>query len=264
MNYPLRDALIDFLTGRRDADSVVRELSSLEQNYPKPFFYALMNLMGSHDRPRILNVLAGNDGNDIPRDQRAHHQLSAEERMVGALREQLMLRFIFSVPGMPCIYYGDEVGMEGCADPFCRRTYPWGHEDENMLTRYKAMIAMRREHAVLRTGECSFIAPCGDVLGVIRTIQNGRDAFGKKADNALAVTLINRSAPGCGRLPDGGRRRRRKDAEDRFRRDPDRSGGRVQHKAFGASRRHAVCGGMTIFRRSGQNAASFTQVISYT
>ena len=194
MNYPLRDALIDFLTGRRDANSVVRELSSLAQNYPKPFFYALMNLMGSHDRPRILNVLAGNDGNDIPRDQRAHHQLSAEERMVGALREQLMLRFIFSVPGMPCIYYGDEVGMEGCADPFCRRTYPWGHEDENMLTRYKAMIAMRREHAVLRTGECSFIAPCGDVLGVIRTIQNGRDAFGKKADNALAVTLINRSA----------------------------------------------------------------------
>ena len=194
MNYPLRDALIDFLTGRRDANSVTKELSSLAQNYPKPFFYALMNLMGSHDRPRILNVLAGNDGNDIPRDQRAHHQLSAEERMVGALREQLMLRFIFSVPGMPCIYYGDEAGMEGCADPFCRRTYPWGHEDENMLTRYKAMIAMRREHAVLQTGECAFIAPCGDVLGVIRTIQNERDAFGKKADNALAVTLINRSA----------------------------------------------------------------------
>lgn len=64
-----------------------------------------------------------------------------------------------------------------------------------MLTRYKAMIAMRREHAVLRTGECSFIAPCGDVLGVIQhnSKRTGCD-FGKKADNALAVTLHNRSA----------------------------------------------------------------------
>ena len=114
--------------------------------------------------------------------------------MLGALREQLMLRFIFSVPGMPCIYYGDEAGMEGCADPFCRRTYPWGHEDTDMLARYQAMIAMRREHTVLRTGECAFIAPCDDVLGVVRTIRDGKDAFGKKAENAFAITLINRSA----------------------------------------------------------------------
>ncbi|MFR1591931.1 MAG: alpha-amylase family glycosyl hydrolase [Christensenellales bacterium] len=194
MNYPLRDALIAFLTGQKDASAVARELSSLAQNYPKPFLYALMNLMGSHDRPRILNVLAGNDGSDIPRDQRAHHRLSPEERMIGALREQLMLRFIFSVPGMPCIYYGDEAGMEGCADPFCRRTYPWGHEDAQVLARYQAMTAMRNAHPVLRTGECVYLAPCADVLGVIRKNESGRDAFGSQAENACAVTLINRSA----------------------------------------------------------------------
>ena len=153
-----------------------------------------MNLMGSHDRPRILNVLAGNDGSDIPRSQRADHRLSQEERMIGALREQLMLRFVFSVPGMPCIYYGDEAGVEGCADPFCRRTYPWGREDQDMLARYKAMAAMRNGHPVLKTGECAYIAPCSAVLGVIRKNENGTDAFGKKAENACAVTLINRSA----------------------------------------------------------------------
>ena len=60
-----------------------------------------------------------------------------------------MLRFVFSVPGMPCIYYGDEAGVEGCADPFCRRTYPWGREDQDMLARYKAMTAMRNGHPVL-------------------------------------------------------------------------------------------------------------------
>ena len=74
---------------------------------------------------------------------------------------------------MPCIYYGDEAGMEGCADPFCRRPYPWGHEDAQMLARYQAMTAMRNAHPVLRTGECVYLAPCADVLGVIRKNENG-------------------------------------------------------------------------------------------
>ena len=194
MNYPLRDELIAFLMSRKSAGAVARVLTSIMQNYPKPFLYALMNLMGSHDRPRILNVLAGNDGNDIPRDKRAEHKLSQEERMIGVLRQRMMLRMMMSVPGMPCVYYADEAGMEGCADPFCRRTYPWGDEDKQLLTYYRGMIAMRNSNAVLRTGECRFIAPSDSVLGVIRTITGGVDALGRKAKDACAVTLINRSA----------------------------------------------------------------------
>ena len=194
MNYPLREELIAFLMGRKNAGAVEKELSALNQNYPKPFLYALMNMMGSHDRPRIINVLAGNDGNDIPRDKRAHHQLSQEERMIGILRERMMLRMMISVPGMPCVYYADEAGMEGCADPFCRRTYPWGNEDKQLLAYYRGMIAMRKANPVLRTGECRYIAPCDDVLGVIRTITEGKDALGRKAKDACSVTLINRSA----------------------------------------------------------------------
>ncbi|MBR5560484.1 MAG: glycoside hydrolase family 13 protein [Clostridia bacterium] len=194
MNYPLREALVAFLMGRKNAGAVQRELSALGQNYPKPFLYSLMNLMGSHDRPRILNVLAGNDGNDISRDKRAEHMLSQEERMIGTLRQRMMLRVMMSVPGMPCIYYADEAGMEGCADPFCRRTYPWGEEDKQLLSYYRGMIAMRNKNTVLRTGECRYIAPCDDVLGVIRYIDGGVDALGRKAEDACAVTLINRSS----------------------------------------------------------------------
>ena len=194
MNYPLREALIDFLMGRKNAGTVVAGLNAIQQNYPKQFLYSLMNLMGSHDRPRILNVLAGNDGNDIPRDKRAAHELSQEERMIGVLRERMMLRMIVSVPGMPCVYYADEAGMEGCADPFCRRTYPWGNEDKQLLAYYRGMIAMRNSNQVLRTGECRYIAPCNAVLGVIRSIEGGSDALGGKAEDACAVTLINRSS----------------------------------------------------------------------
>lgn len=196
MNYPLRDALIDFLLGRKTSHAVVRDLSALLQNYPKPFLYALMNLMGSHDRPRILNVLAGNDGNNIPRAERAAHSLTQEERMIGTLRERMMLRAVVSVPGMPCVYYADEAGLEGCADPFCRRTYPWGREDEKLVAYYRRMIALRRAHPVLRTGECRYVAPCSDVLGIVRTIEGGKDALGNPAQDACAVTFINRSAQG--------------------------------------------------------------------
>ena len=114
--------------------------------------------------------------------------------MIGTLRQRMMLRVMMSVPGMPCVYYADEAGMEGCADPFCRRTYPWGDEDKQLLSYYRGMIAMRNKNMVLRTGECRFIAPCDDVLGVIRYIDGGADALGRKAADACAVTLINRSS----------------------------------------------------------------------
>ena len=180
MNYPLRDALIAFLMAQKDAAAVAKELSSLAQNYPKPFLYALMNLMGSHDRPRILNVLAGNDGSDIPRSQRADHRLSQEERMIGALREQLMLRFMFSVPGMPCIYYGDEAGVEGCADPFCRRTYPWGREDKELINFHREIIRIHRQNKEFKTGSLKCL-----------TLDYNFLAYGRFTKNNHSVVLIN-------------------------------------------------------------------------
>ncbi|MCR4708296.1 MAG: glycoside hydrolase family 13 protein [Clostridiales bacterium] len=194
MNYPLREGLIDFLMSRKSAKATVRALSSLLSNYPAPFLYSLMNLLGSHDRPRILNVLAGCDGNDLPRSERAAVTLTQEERMMGTLREHLMLRFLLSMPGIPCIFYGDEAGLEGCADPYCRRTYPWGHEDAGMLSYYRKLIRLRRENPVLMTGDCRIFSPCEDVLAVRRAIEDGRDVFGKQQKDAVAITMINRAA----------------------------------------------------------------------
>ena len=180
MNYPLRDALIAFLMAQKDAAAVAKELSSLAQNYPKPFLYALMNLMGSHDRPRILNVLAGNDGSDISRSQRADHRLSQEERMIGALREQLMLRFVFSVPGMPCIYYGDEAGMQGFEDPFNRRTYPWGRENAELVQYFQQLGALRKSHEALQSGTIVYHAAQGRAL-----------AFSRRTEHDHCLTAVN-------------------------------------------------------------------------
>ena len=192
-NYPLREALIRFLLFQTDAGHTVRTLMTLQQNYPPVVFYSLMNMLGTHDRPRILNILAGCDWNEPPAPEEGLKQLSTEERMVGLLRERLMLRYILSLPGMPCVYYGDETAMAGAHDPFCRGTFPWGHEDLSMQAFYRHMISMRHAHPVLRTGTCRFLSPAEDVLAVCRDIRNGSDAFGDPLPDAFSVTCINRS-----------------------------------------------------------------------
>ncbi|MCL2545322.1 MAG: glycoside hydrolase family 13 protein [Clostridia bacterium] len=211
MNYPLREALIDFLLGRTDAAAVKRRLDALAENYPKPFFYSLMNLLGSHDRARILNVLAGCEGESLPREQRRALTLSAEQRAVGQRRTRLMLRLIAALPGMPCVYYGDEAGMEGANDPYCRAAYPWGREDEGQLDFFRAELVRRRQMPVLTRGECLLLAPCPDVLVALRYFRDGKDAFGENVqctvynvqmENAVALCAINRAdAPREVRLP---------------------------------------------------------------
>ena len=193
MNYPLRDALIDFLLSKADAMQIYRKLTSMLENYPKPFLYSLMNLLGSHDRARIVNVLCSRGGEELPRSARATLHLTQQQLTLGMRRTRLMLRFIASMPGMTCVYYGDEALVQGCADPFCRGTYPWGREDASQLAFFKNILRTRLETPVLLTGECRLLAPCPDVLGVIRTIENGVDALGEAAENGIALTLINRS-----------------------------------------------------------------------
>lgn len=194
MNYPLREALIAFLRGEKTALQASRVVESLRENYPKPFFYSLMNLLGSHDRARIIDVLSDPSVETLPREKRSDHQLTSEQRETGILRTRMMLRLIACLPGMPCIYYGDEAGMTGAGDPLCRAAYPWGREDASQLAFFKEMLRLRAAHPVLRTGEMRMLAPCADVLGVLRTAHGGRDAFGRSVREEAAVCLINRSA----------------------------------------------------------------------
>ena len=62
MNYPLRTAILDFVPERSNADALVRLVRHQAEVYPAPFRYSLMNLLGSHDRARVLNVLVGKEG----------------------------------------------------------------------------------------------------------------------------------------------------------------------------------------------------------
>jgi 4-alpha-glucanotransferase len=193
MNYPLRDALLGFMTGEITALQFTRRAGHLQEAYPKEFFYSLMNLIGSHDRPRAINALSGAGDQSPPREKRSAKKLTAAQYALGVRRLTALWRFLTALPGMPCLYYGDEAGNQGMADPFCRGTYPWGREDKELLEDVARAIRRRNETPALKTGECKFIAAGEDVAVVLRRIQGGRDAFGNPAPDGSVLAALNRA-----------------------------------------------------------------------
>jgi len=168
MNYPLRNAILAFFQGGRGED-FVSAMETIRENYPSFAFYSAMNSLGTHDTPRILTLLgAGGDFRDQSREWRANFRLSPRQRRRGKdlLRAASLLLFCF--PGSPTVYYGDEAGMEGFEDPFNRQTYPWGHEDRELIDWFRALGALRRDHPALGDGDIRYVAGRGPVLAFTR------------------------------------------------------------------------------------------------
>ena len=168
MNYPLRNAILSFFQGGRGED-FVEAMETIRENYPPFAFYSAMNSLGTHDTPRILTLLgAGGEYKDQSREWRANFRLSPKQRRRGKdlLRAASLLLFCF--PGSPTVYYGDEAGMEGFEDPFNRQTYPWGHEDRELIDWFRALGALRRDHPALGDGDIRYVAGKGPVLAFTR------------------------------------------------------------------------------------------------
>lgn len=153
MNYPLRTALLRFLQSG-DGEGFGSSLMTLLENYPRPTRSVLMNLLSSHDVPRAITALGGVPMEQNGREwQREHNTLTVAQYYRGRQLFMLGTMACFALPGCPCIYYGDEAGLVGYADPFNRGTYPWGKEDTGLRECIRQLCRMRREHPALREGE---------------------------------------------------------------------------------------------------------------
>ena len=193
MNYPLREAVLDFMRCRINARDFVRQVESMRENQPKQFFYSQMNLLGSHDRPRALAVLADVGNMEPERKYRYPIELEKKDYERGKRRLIAAWNLICALPGMPCIYYGDEAGLYAMSDPYCRGTYPWGREDQELLEAFRACDKRRMKSHALRTGDMHLSAIGEDVVLVERSIRGGKDVFGKAAANEIRAVAVNRS-----------------------------------------------------------------------
>ncbi|UOR10862.1 glycoside hydrolase family 13 protein [Halobacillus amylolyticus] len=183
MNYPLRELMLGFIKGEVDAYYIHRRLLTLSEHYPAQYFYSLMNMLSSHDVERVKTLLQG----FLPKEG------IDQEKTVKSQLKSLSL-WLYTFPGIPSLYYGDEAGLTGGEDPDNRKPYPWGREDQELVSWYKTLGGLRANYPSLRTGSWVPHAPHEDVYGFERLIENEVDQFGEYAMDEHMIYLINRNA----------------------------------------------------------------------
>ncbi len=182
MNYPLRRAILSFLAGNGDAFSFNEQLQRQREHYPKPFYDAQLNLISSHDEVRAITFLSGAPERDaVTREQQAAFSPDAAAAARGRALFLCATALQMLLPGVPCLYYGDEAGLTGMNDPFNRTPYPWGHEDTALLESVRALTRLRRDSEALRRGYLRMGAVDADVFCVVRY-----------TDTDVVIGLVNR------------------------------------------------------------------------
>jgi len=180
MNYEVTKPILAFFSGKHLDFRVLHQQSNYRgiqetigahefadridhnlQLYGHDITYAQLNLLDSHDTPRFLSCASG--------DKKAL---------------ELAWLFLFSYPGAPCVYYGDEIGMDGEHDPGCRKSFPWEESkwDQNLLSYVKEVIALRKQNPALRRGDFNRLWSA-----------EGTYAFSRSFEGNTFITALNAS-----------------------------------------------------------------------
>jgi cyclomaltodextrinase len=184
MNYKLSFAVGDLFLNKGDAAAADVELKVLMQNYPKEALYALMNIVDSHDTVRAIYKLGGG------KESVAQATLKDFNYEQGKERLKLAAAFLMGYPGAPTIYYGDEAGVYGSADPDCRKTYPWGNEDQELLAYYKKVIKVRNDNKKLFAyGDVFTLKAEGDIYVYGRSWGDEDAVVAMNRGDAMEITL---------------------------------------------------------------------------
>lgn len=211
MNYPFRDAILGYLTGASTEDMMEIILSVLE-NYPPQVVRLLMNHIGTHDTERAITALAGEPMNNRGRDWQWFAKMTKEQWKVGLKKMRLASLMQYTLPGVPCVYYGDEAGVEGYKDPFNRTGYPWGNENKELIAWYEQLGKIRAAHPAFKEGEfipvvasyglMAYIRRCKeeDILVILNATEEQKDFWLWDAFSG-AETLLGREENGTVDLP---------------------------------------------------------------
>ncbi|MDR0883441.1 MAG: glycoside hydrolase family 13 protein [Oscillospiraceae bacterium] len=163
MNYPLADAILAYVRGG-DAAQLAETLETLREHYPPRALHLAMNHIGTHDTQRVLTLLG-----DAPLDDRQALPLSPEALDLARRRLKLASVLQYVLPGIPCVYYGDEAGMQGGRDPFNRGCFPWGDEDAELVAHYRDLGKLRRTLPLFKDAPCQILHAAESLLVLERT-----------------------------------------------------------------------------------------------
>ena len=182
MNYPFRTAILDFVRGgdaRAAADAVLRVC----EHYPAPALRLLMNFVSTHDTVRAITAIAGESCEGKDRYWQSGRRLSEEQYEYGRRKLVLAYALAYTLPGMPCVYYGDEIGMQGYKDPFNRAFFDWHSKERRIRPVLQKLAALRKRCAAFKEGALRVTRAEGGILQFVR--EGGGEA---------AEICINRNA----------------------------------------------------------------------
>jgi cyclomaltodextrinase len=186
MNYIFRNTVLEYAAGGK-ARALYPNIELMREAYPPQAFYALMNLLSSHDQARALHQFGWHDDTHDP-------------KTIAQAKQRLKLAVLFQMtfPGAPTIYYGDEVAVTGGDDPYNRATYPWadrgGKPDVDMLRTFKKLVGVRNQHAVLRRGSIEAPLHLDDAV-VVLLRRHGQQAAITATNNATEPRTVTVQLP---------------------------------------------------------------------
>ena len=195
MNYPFRSATLDYLHGA-DVTAVADALMQICEHYPAPALNCAMNFLSTHDTERAITAIAGEPCNNRDRYWQSKRVIPSGQMDEAIRRLLLGYAMIFTLPGVPCVYYGDEIAMQGYRDPFNRAFFDWNSTEQRLRGPIKTLAALRRSCDAFDGGRLEIVRAEGDILhyrrvGVVQTAEIilnrgphliAEEAFGKNTE----------------------------------------------------------------------------------
>ena len=163
MNYPFKNAVLDFVKGK-PAEQAMGEILSICEHYPAPAMDTALNFLSTHDTERALTVIADEPANGRGREWQSGRCVTGEAYEEGMLRLRMAYAIIYTLPGVPCLYYGDEIAMQGYRDPFNRAFFRWDAHEQRLRPVLAQLAQLRHTCEAFRTGALRVLRAEGGVL----------------------------------------------------------------------------------------------------
>ncbi len=156
MNYPLKDAILNYVR-YSDEKLLFKTVNEQLDHYPSAVLHSLMNILSTHDTVRLITALHGEDMSGRSKSEMAQTFIPNDQLDMAEFKLKVASLLQYTLYGVPCVYYGDEIGMQGYIDPLNRKCYPWGKENHELINWYTKLGKIRRRYSAFSEGETQII-----------------------------------------------------------------------------------------------------------
>ncbi len=179
MNYPLKNAILEYVNSGKERN-LSKTIKVQIDHYPEDVLHSLMNLLSTHDTFRLLSAVSGENMYGKSKSEMLNAFIPLDKIAEAKFRLKVASMLQYTLCGVPSVYYGDEIGIQGYTDPLNRRCYPWGQEDKELLSWYIKLGEIRTSYSVFANGEYEEVCA-----------ENGVFMFTRSDENSQILVCVN-------------------------------------------------------------------------